>query len=158
MSTSLPFVICNKNEYLPDDLYQHIQQQLNKFVHVNPGLGNLLVATADGFEVAAVLKENDPERIHKIAAMTSSIIGIGTAMLSEIGAGEQQVMTLEGEYEYILFHQIRTSSLTFCLTAVSCKKEPLGQLFWLLRQLVSNISEIINKSVQSSTSGVNNHV
>lgn len=157
MSTLLPFAICDENNQLPHDLYPRIQQLLLQFVQANPGLGNLLVATADGFEVAAVLKEDYPERIHKVAAMTSSMIGIGTAMLSEIAGGEQQAMTLEGENEYILFHQIRTGSLTLCLTAIASREESLGQLFWLLRQLVSNICELCNHSINSASSEESAH-
>lgn len=148
MSSLLPFAISEGNNQLPQNLYQRIQQQLLQFVQAHPGLGNLLVATADGFEVATILKEDNPDRIHKVAAMTSSIIGIGTAMLNEIGAGEQQALTLEGENEYILFHQIRTPQLTLCLTAIASREESLGQLFWLLRQLVRNITELCSEVIK----------
>lgn len=154
MTTLLPFAIQDVSE-LPGDLYQRIQQQLLLFAQAHPALGNLLVATADGFEVAAILKEEDQDRIHKVAAMTSSMIGIGTAMLNEIGAGEQRALTLEGESDNILLYQISTSRLTLCLTAIASTEEPLGQVFWLLRQLASNIADVCNEPVNHGTAREN---
>lgn len=138
MTTILPFAIQNSSEF-SGDLYQRIQQQLLSFAQTYPVVGNLLIATEDGFEVAAILKEGDQDNIHKVAAMTSSLMGIGSAMLNEIGAGKPKLLTLEGDSENIFLCQIAAPSLTLCLTAIVAAKEPLGQIFWLLRQLSSAI-------------------
>ncbi len=84
------------------------------------------MATADGYEVAAVLKEEDPGRLHKIAAMTSSLLGVGAAMLNEIDAGGQKAITVEGERDNILLWQVATQRFPLCLTVVASAQEPSG--------------------------------
>lgn len=139
MTTILPFAIEDADP-ISAHFSQSIQQLLLEFAQNHACLGELLVSTADGYEVAAVLKEQDPGRLHKIAAMTSSLLGIGAAMLYEIDAGSQKAITIEGENDNILLWQIATPDWDLCLTAVASTQEPLGQLFWLLRQLAARIA------------------
>lgn len=141
MTSILPFAIEDAST-LSTELSQRIQLLLLEFAKAHPIMGELLVATADGYEVAAVLKEEDPGRLHKIAAMTSSLLGIGAAMLNEIDAGEQKAITIEGERYNILLWQVATQRFPLCLTVVACAQEPLGQLFWLLRQLATEIAKL----------------
>lgn len=123
MTSILPFAIEDAGT-LSTELSQQIQQLLLEFAQNYPVMGELLVATADGYEVAAVLKEEDPGRLHKIAA------------------GEQKAITVEGERDNILLWQVATQRFSLCLTVVASAQEPLGQLFWLLRQLAAAIAEI----------------
>lgn len=141
MTSILPFAIEDAGT-LSTELSQRIQQLLLEFAQAHPIMGELLVATADGYEVAAVLKEEDPGRLHKIAAMTSSLLGVGAAMLNEIDAGEQKAITIEGARDNILLWQLATRHFPLCLTVVASAQEPLGQLFWLLRQLAAGIADI----------------
>lgn len=141
MTSILPFAIEDAGT-LSTELSQQIQQLLLEFARNHPVMGELLVATADGYEVAAVLKEEDSGRLHKIAAMTSSLLGVGAAMLNEIDAGGQKAITVEGERDNILLWQVATQRFPLCLTVVASAQEPLGQLFWLLRQLAAAIAEI----------------
>lgn len=134
---------------IPTEMSQHIQQLLLEFAQNYPVMGELLVATIDGYEVAAVLKTEDSGRLRKIAAMTSSLLGIGSAMLTEIDAGEQKAITIEGEKDNILLWQITTPHLPLCLTVVASAHEPLGQLFWLLRQLAAGVHDICNMEPES---------
>ncbi|MDF7680866.1 roadblock/LC7 domain-containing protein [Enterobacteriaceae bacterium ESL0689] len=134
------------------EMNQQIQQLLSEFAQNYPVMSELLVATSDGYEVAAVLKTEDSGRLRKIAAMTSSLLGIGSAILNEIDAGEQKAITVEGEKDNILLWQIATHHLPLCLTVIASTHEPLGQLFWLLRQLATSISEICNTQPEQQLS------
>lgn len=156
MTSIFPFAIEDADTG-PANFSQNIQQLLLEFSQSHSCLGELLVATIDGYEVAAVLKEQDPGRLHKIAAMTSSLLGIGAAMLSEIEAGEQKAITIEGDTDNILLWQIATPGLTLCLTAVASAQEPLGQLFWILRQLAVGIADICYTGVEIQISQENHY-
>ncbi len=147
MTSILPFAIEDAG-ILSTELSQRIQQLLLEFAQVHPVMGELLVATADGYEVAAVLKDEDPQRLHKIAAMTSSLLGIGVAILSEIDAGDQKAITVEGEKDNILLWHVATPRFALCLTVVASAQEPLGQLFWLLRQLAAGIAELCHEQAE----------
>lgn len=143
MTSILPFDIKDSGT-VSREFSQPVQQLLLQFAQAHPVIVELLVATADGYEVAAVLKEEDPGRLHKIAAMTSSVLGIGTAMLNEIDAGEQKAITIEGGTDNILLWKIASRPQPLCLTAIASSQEPLGQLFWLLRQLAGSIAGLCN--------------
>ncbi|MBK5143525.1 roadblock/LC7 domain-containing protein [Budviciaceae bacterium BWR-B9] len=109
----------------------------------------MLLATVDGFEVAAVLEEQDRASMRRLAAMTSSILSIGIAMFREIGTGGQRLLTLEGEHNNILIFIVQNVKSELVLTLVSAENEPLGQLFWLIRKLSSEITEICNKATEN---------
>lgn len=136
-----PQVVQNFSGLTPDQCRQ-IQQVLESFSQEHNKLTNMLLATADGFEVAAVLEENDWESIRRLSAMTSSILSIGVAMLQEINAGSHKVLTLEGEKNNVLIYMVPYTDAELVLTIVSSNEETLGQLFWLIRQLSNKISEI----------------
>lgn len=136
-----PQVVQNFSGLSPDQC-QQIQQVLDTFSEEHNKLTNMLLATADGFEVAAVLEDNDWESIRRLSAMTSSILSIGVAMLQEIEAGSHKVLTLEGEKNNVLIYMVPYTDAELVLTIVSSNEETLGQLFWLIRQLSNKISEI----------------
>ncbi|MRT55614.1 hypothetical protein GJV11_05755 [Enterobacteriaceae bacterium RIT693] len=147
MSSLLPFAISEINESGPESLYQIIQNELVTFSKEHPEVGELFVATEDGFEVATNNTDKALEYVHKLAAMTSSMIGLGEAMLNETGGGAQHALTLEGENKNIIFNQIRTAHLTLCLTTIASKDVPLGQLFWLQRQASGIIKKICSDAL-----------
>ncbi|AKG69854.1 hypothetical protein WN53_12440 [Serratia fonticola] len=144
MTTSDAWIV-NNYSGLTSTQCMDIQKTLEKFSLDNPGLTNMLLATVDGFEVAAVLEEQDRASMRRLAAMTSSILSIGIAMFREIESGGQRLLTLEGDKNNILIFIVQDIKAELVLTLVSAANEPLGQLFWLIRKLSSEITVICNK-------------
>ncbi|WP_140918312.1 roadblock/LC7 domain-containing protein [Limnobaculum xujianqingii] len=141
--------IVNNYSGLTSEQCSEIQKTIEQFAQDHPGLTNMLLATVDGFEVAAVLEEQDRASMRRLAAMTSSILSIGIAMFREIGTGGQRLLTLEGEHNNILIFIVQNVKSELVLTLVSAENEPLGQLFWLIRKLSSEITEICNKTTEN---------
>lgn len=148
MTTSDTWIV-NNYSGLTTEQCSEIQTTIERFAQDHPGLTNMLLATVDGFEVAAVLEEQDRASMRRLAAMTSSILSIGIAMFREIGSGGQRLLTLEGEQNNILIFIVQNVQSELVLTLVSAKDEPLGQLFWLIRKLSSEITEICNKTTEN---------
>ncbi|HAT8012637.1 roadblock/LC7 domain-containing protein [Citrobacter rodentium] len=143
MASSEAWIINNLSGLTAEQAVE-IQRVLEKFAKEHPGLTNMLLATVDGFEVAAVLEEQDRASMRRLAAMTSSLLSIGVAMFKEIRSGAQRLLTLEGEKSNILIFVVQNIKAELVLTLVTSAEEPLGQQFWLIRQLSSEISEICN--------------
>lgn len=136
--------IVNNYTGLTSDQCSEIQTAIERFAQEHPNLTSMLLATVDGFEVAAVLEEKDRASMRRLVAMSSSILSIGVAMFREIGAGKQRLLTLEGENNNILIFIVQNVKSDLVLTFVSSEDESLGQLFWLIRKLASEITMICN--------------
>lgn len=129
---------------LPGYLGTRVQQVLEKFTDEYPELENVLVASTDGFDIASVVKENDEARIHRLAAITSSMLSLSREILAEMRAGEQKMLTLEGSKGTILISHAETQHFILCITVITSANHALGQLFWLLRQLTNDVEDICN--------------
>ncbi|EMP6175180.1 TPA: hypothetical protein ACNVAS_002457 [Citrobacter amalonaticus] len=125
-------------------LINELKAELERFSEGNAVLKNLLISTADGFEIASLLTPGYELHIRKVSALTSSLLGISSAMLTEVGGGEQNAVFMESDQNMILFNRIPAAQKMLCLMAITSKDESIGQIFWRVRQLSENIIEICN--------------
>lgn len=130
---------------ISDLLINELKAELERFSEGNAVLKNLLISTADGFEIASLLTAGYELHIRKVSALTSSLLGISSAMLTEVGGGEQNAVFMESDQNMILFNRIPAAQKMLCLMAITSKDESIGQIFWRVRQLSENIIEICNK-------------
>lgn len=130
---------------ISDLLINELKAELERFSEGNVVLKNLLISTADGFEIVSLLTAGYELHIRKVSALTSSLLGISSAMLTEVGGGEQNAVFMESDQNMILFNRIPAAQKMLCLMAITSKDESIGQIFWRVRQLSENIIEICNK-------------
>lgn len=133
--------------HIPDELIISLKHELESFSQENPILKNILISTADGFEVASLLATGYELHVRKVSALTSSLLGISSAMLKEVGEGEQNAVFMESDDSMILFNRIPVAQKMLCLMAVTSKDESIGQIFWRVRKLSDNVIEICNKYI-----------
>ncbi|VUS64841.1 roadblock/LC7 domain-containing protein [Klebsiella spallanzanii] len=132
---------------ISDALVTELKNELEVFSQSNAVLKNILISTADGFEIASLLTPGSELHIRKISALTSSLLGISSAMLQEMGGGEQNAVFMESNNNMILFNRIPAEQKMLCLMAVTTKDESIGQIFWRLRQLSEDVIKICNKHI-----------
>jgi predicted regulator of Ras-like GTPase activity (Roadblock/LC7/MglB family) len=120
-------------------LAHKMQQMLNQWQETYPQFESILVATADGSDIASVVNGENKENIQRLAIMSGSMLALSGNMLSEMDAGGQNVLMLEGEYGYVFIHKVTTGDLELSLMVMARTGELLGKLFWLLRQLNDEI-------------------
>lgn len=130
---------------IPEELIIALKSELEAFSKENEILKNILISTADGFEVASLLTSGYELHVRKVSALTSSLLGISSAMLKEVGEGEQNAVFMESDDSMILFNRIPVAQKMLCLMAVTSKDESIGQIFWRVRKLSDNVIEICNK-------------
>lgn len=137
--------IDNDVGHIPEELIRALQVELESFSKENAILKNILISTADGFEVASLLMPGYELHVRKVSALTSSLLGISSAMLREVGEGEQNAVFMESDDSMILFNRVPAAQKMLCLMAVTSKDESIGQIFWRVRKLSDSVIEICNK-------------
>ncbi|WP_318391945.1 hypothetical protein [Enterobacter sp.] len=130
---------------ISSDLILALKSELESFSQENEIIKNVLISTADGFEVASLFTAGYELHIRKVSALTSSLLGISSAMLKEVGKGEQNAVFMESDDSMILFNRIPAAQRMLCLMAVTSKDESIGQIFWRVRKLSDNVVAICNK-------------
>ena len=130
---------------VPEALIDALNLELKEFCKNNTILKNIIVSTEDGFEVASLLTAGSELHVRKVSALASSLLGISSAMLKEVGSGEQNTVFMESDENMILFNRIIIAQHILCLMAITEKDEPIGQIFWRVKNLSENISEVCKK-------------
>lgn len=130
-----------------DALVQKMQGMLSKWHEAHPQFENIMIATADGCDIASVVNGENKENIQRLAIMSGSMLALSENMLSEMDAGGQNILMLEGEYGYVFIHKVITDELVLSLTVMARSGELLGKLLWLLRQLKDEILVVSTTTV-----------
>ncbi|MFP3097090.1 hypothetical protein [Kluyvera sichuanensis] len=132
---------------VPEALIAALNIELKEFYKQNTLLQNIIVSTEDGFEVASLLTAGNELHVRKVSALASSLLGISSAMLKEVGSGEQNTVFMESDDSMILFNRIIVAKHILCLMAITEKDEPIGQIFWRMKNLSESIIEICKKII-----------
>lgn len=141
----------DEHEYSPsadvsavsEEIKNRLGHTLNIFVNKYPDIQNIILTTVDGFEVAAVLDQYQIESVRRVAAMSSSLQSIGSAMLKEIGAPGYQYLYLNSCKRSVFIYLISGKSLDLVLMAISGEIDSLGQALWLINKLSDEIESYI---------------
>lgn len=132
---------------VPAVLIDALNVELKEFYKKNTLLQNIIVSTEDGFEVASLLTAGNELHVRKVSALASSLLGISSAMLKEVGSGDQNTVFMESDDSMILFNRIIVAKHILCLMAITEKDEPIGQIFWRMKNLSESIIEICKKII-----------
>lgn len=130
---------------ISERLINALNIELKEFCKNNAFLQNVIVSTEDGFEVASLLTAGNELHVRKVSALASSLLGISSAMLKEVGSGKQNTVFMESDDNMILFNRITVAQHILCLMAITEKDEPIGQIFWRMKNLSENIIEVCKK-------------
>lgn len=146
-STNEPITASKETQIreVSETLIDALNLELKEFCKNNTILKNIIVSTEDGFEVASLLTGGNELHVRKVSALASSLLGISSAMLKEVGSGEQNTVFMESDDNMILFNRIIIAQHILCLMAITEKDEPIGQIFWRMKNLSENIIEVCKK-------------
>ena len=110
---------------------------LQAFVSATSGVTAAIVATSDGFEVASVLHSSlSPE---KMAAMTSSILALGEAVLAEAGLVDCQNVVIESHGGLIVMLSVGDPDGELLLSVITDGNAMLGQVLWAARRCCQTV-------------------
>jgi len=117
------------------------QTGLQWFVSQTSGVTAALVATADGFEIASVLHQS--LSAEKMAAMTSSILALGEAVLAEAELSDCQNVVIESRNGMVVMLAIGDPRNELLLSVIADRNAMLGQVLWAARRCCEQIRQSV---------------
>jgi predicted regulator of Ras-like GTPase activity (Roadblock/LC7/MglB family) len=100
--------------------------QAQALLDETPGVSAVVVATEDGFDLAAAARAGvDPGRV---AALASSIAAIGQVVSEEAGLGASRCVTVETERGHVLVHSARRPDVDLAITVLASSDALLGMV------------------------------
>lgn len=112
---------------------------LEKLMESLPGLSAAVLASSDGFEVAA--RGCEGAEVAKLAAMACSISAIGAMAGSESGIGQYRSLTIDADEGFILIMEVANPDFPMILNLVVAHSEMLGQVLYLAKRSVGNLAQ-----------------
>ncbi len=128
----------NDLQRITEDLRENAELLLQYFMRKINGAKGAVIATSDGFEVAAnIMSDVDGA---KLAAMASSISAIGNMTVQETGMGsEHRCIVVEGDAGYIVIMDVAHPSCPMILNAITSKTAVLGQVIYYAKYVVRKL-------------------
>lgn len=109
-----------------------IALHLHGFVSTTPGVRAAVLANSAGERLASVPLSNDSPR--SLAAMASSALAVGAAMLREAGLGEYQNMVIESDEGLIVVLSVGDAKGELLLNVVTDQNAMLGEVLWAAKR------------------------
>ncbi len=104
-----------------------------------PGVLNATLASADGLTVASTLRVS--QEADRVAAMSSSLAGLASALTRETGHGSPRRLILESDQGLIVALQVPLPGGDLVLAVIASTEAVLGQLLWACRHAVAQLGD-----------------
>lgn len=123
---------------VPPKLLSIAKLEINSILSNVHGVHFVMLCSTDGFELALANKKNVNNN-GKIAAVSSSILAMVTAFISEINLKGCQTVTLDAENGKAILTSIPAKNNPMLIVTVTDKDILLGQLFYSLNKATETI-------------------
>ena len=109
-------------------------QELYNFLNEVSGIDFVMLCSSDGFELALASKKN-LDNTGKIAAVSSSILAMVSAFISEIQLVGCQTITLDAENGKVFLTAVNHPNNPMVLVAVTNKDILMGQMLYYVKKV-----------------------
>ncbi len=116
------------------------QEALDTLVERIPDILAAVFTTGDGFDVAAYVP-NEKISPKKLSAMTSSMLGLAEALVSEAMLSRSNDVIIEAEKGQILLLSVPHVRGGLLCSVIANKKVLIGELLWACRQSCATVGE-----------------
>lgn len=145
----MPLTVTHKPLRAHPELAPRCEAYLQKLVSTTSGVTAALVVTSDGFEVASVLHNDlSPE---KMAAMTSSMLALGEAILGEANLNDCKNVVIESDGGLIIMLAIGDPKKELLLSVITNGQAMLGQVLWAARQCCERVRFAVTPSTAAAS-------
>ena len=125
---------------LPKSLVELGEKKVNELLRNVKYVNFCMLCTADGFEIA-VASKRQLNNVSKVAAVSSSIIAMVSAFISEINLEDCQTITLDAKNGKALLTSIPHPKYPAVLVALTDREVLLGQILYELKTTSEEISK-----------------
>lgn len=124
----------NISREVSSELKAFSNQELYKFLNEVSGIDFVMLCSSDGFELALASKKN-LDNTGKIAAVSSSILAMVSAFISEIQLVGCQTITLDAENGKVFLTAVNHPNNPMVLVAVTNKDILMGQMLYYVKKV-----------------------
>ncbi|MBB4224487.1 MULTISPECIES: roadblock/LC7 domain-containing protein [Variovorax] len=118
----------------------HAQREARKLVEELSGVTAVVVATADGFDVAsASAGDADPARV---AAMGSSIVAIGDVVSQEARLGRRESVMVLTDSGFAVFHSVHRRDADLVINVLARDSAVPAMVAYRAAQLARTLAEV----------------
>ncbi|RKG35933.1 roadblock/LC7 domain-containing protein [Acinetobacter rongchengensis] len=128
---------------VPEKFVLFGEKKIQQLLNTVSGVEFVMLCTSDGFEIAMANKKNVMNS-SKIAAVSSSILAMVTAFVSEINLVGCQTITLDAENGKALLTSIPHPKHPLVLVAMTSKDILLGQMLYEIKVTSEALMQNIN--------------
>ena len=133
------FSIPSQQRTAPKELIQMAKAQANDILMNIRGIDYIMLCSTDGFELASVYKKN-PYNSTKLAAVSSSILAMVSAFISEIDLHGCQTITLDAENGKALLTAVPHPRYPTVIVALTSKDVLLGQMLYEMKKVSADLA------------------
>ena len=130
----------NNQRKAPPELLQIAKIEINEILRNVGGVYFVMLCSTDGFELATVHKKDVPNS-SKLAAVSSSIMAMVTAFITEIKLQGCQTITLDAENGKAVLSAVPAPKHPMIIVTMSAKDVLLGSLLHSVKRASENISK-----------------
>lgn len=122
----------------PEALVDSAKQEISEILSNINGVDFVMLCSTDGFELATVNKKTVPNS-GKLAAVSSSILAMVTAFISEIKLVGCQTITLDAENGKAILTSVPAKNHPMIIVTMASRDVLLGQLLHAVKKSSENI-------------------
>lgn len=122
----------------PEALVSSAKQEINAILSNINGVDFVMLCSTDGFELATVNKKTVPNS-GKLAAVSSSILAMVTAFITEIRLSGCQTITLDAENGKAILTAVPAKNHPMIIVTMASRDVLLGQLLHAMKKASENI-------------------
>ena len=110
---------------------------LDELMQEVKGIKAVVVATEDGFEVAA--RVENTAQVARLSAMASSLAALGAMAGEESRLGVCESMVMEAADGFIAIVQVRRADVTLIISVVTGRDAVVGQLLYFSKKAAATL-------------------
>lgn len=124
---------------LPQKTQAFALQEAQRLLYDVAGLTAVVVASADGFDLASAIRDDiDPSRI---AAMASSISAISDVVSQEARLGRGKSVTIDTDAGFAVLHSVFRADMPLVINVIADENAILGQVAYRAAQLARTLAD-----------------
>ena len=128
----------NNTRQIPPQLIDLGQILIKKLLNEVPGIDFVMLCSSDGFELALESKKNMING-GKIAAVSSSILAMVSAFISEIVLTGCKTITLDADNGKVVLIGVEHADYPMVIVLVASKNILIGQLLYALKKVSESL-------------------
>ncbi|MDH0969745.1 roadblock/LC7 domain-containing protein [Acinetobacter johnsonii] len=129
----------NNPREIPKELIEYANTELQHFLNTVAGIDFVMLCSSDGFELCLASKKNI-ENTGKIAAVSSSILAMVNAFITEIQLLGCQTITLDADNGKVFLTAVHHPQHPMVMVAVTNTDILMGQMLYYYKELSARLS------------------